>query len=303
MSNKDKKLEHTSALQQNNVDPDMRAKPGLLIHKIVCYVVLIFFSILCLFFFYILVVNASRSHYDIMTGFSILPGGSFLTNLQNAVSNQTIPVLRGVLNSLIIAALTAILSIYFSAMTAYAIHVYDFKGKKFMFNFILLIMTIPTQISALGFFSMCTDWGLRDSYIPLIVPAIAAPSVFFFMIQYMKSSLPLDIVEAARIDGSGEFRTFNTIVLPMLKPALAVQAIFSFVTSWNNYFIPSLIIDTSTKKTMPIMIAQLRSADFLKFDMGQVYMFIFIAIIPVVIVYFCLSKFIIAGVSLGGVKE
>ncbi len=303
MSNKDKKLEHTSALQQNNVDPDMRAKPGLLIHKIVCYVVLIFFSILCLFFFYILVVNASRSHYDIMTGFSILPGGSFLTNLQNAVSNPTIPVLRGVLNSLIIAALTAILSIYFSAMTAYAIHVYDFKGKKFMFNFILLIMTIPTQISALGFFSMCTDWGLRDSYIPLIVPAIAAPSVFFFMIQYMKSSLPLDIVEAARIDGSGEFRTFNTIVLPMLKPALAVQAIFSFVTSWNNYFIPSLIIDTSTKKTMPIMIAQLRSADFLKFDMGQVYMFIFIAIIPVVIVYFCLSKFIIAGVSLGGVKE
>ena len=159
-------------------------------------------------------------------------------------------------------------------MTAYAIHVYDFKGKKFIFNFILLIMTIPTQVSALGFFSMCTDWGLRDTYIPLIVPAIAAPAVFFFMIQYMKSSLPIDIIEAARIDGSGEFRTFNTIVLPMLKPALAVQAIFGFVAS-------SLIIDTSTKKTMPIMIAQLRSADFLKFDMGQVYMFIFIAIIPV----------------------
>lgn len=164
-------------------------------------------------------------------------------------------------------------------------------------------MTIPTQVSALGFFSMCTDWGLRDTYIPLIVPAIAAPAVFFFMIQYMKSSLPIDIIEAARIDGSGEFRTFNTIVLPMLKPALAVQAIFSFVASWNNYFLPALIIDTSTKKTMPIMIAQLRSADFLKFDMGQVYMFIFIAIIPVIIVYFCLSKFIIAGVSLGGVKE
>ena len=188
-------------------------------------------------------------------------------------------------------------------MTAYAIQVYDFKGKKFIFNFILLIMTIPTQVSALGFFSMCTDWGLRDTYIPLIVPAIAAPAVFFFMIQYMKSSLPIDIIEAARIDGSGEFRTFNTIVLPMLKPALAVQAIFSFVASWNNYFLPSLIIDTSTKKTMPIMIAQLRSADFLKFDMGQVYMFIFIAIIPVIIVYFCLSKFIIAGVSIGGVKE
>ena len=220
-----------------------------------------------------------------------------------SILGATIPVINGVINSLIIATCTAILSIYFSAMTAYSIHVYDFKGKKFIFNFILLIMTIPTQVSALGFFSMCTDLGLRDTYIPLIVPAIAAPAVFFFMIQYMKSSLPIDIIEAARIDGSGEFRTFNTIVLPMLKPALAVQAIFSFVASWNNYFLPSLIIDTSTKKTMPIMIAQLRSADFLKFDMGQVYMFIFIAIIPVIIVYFCLSKFIIAGVSLGGVKE
>ena len=258
MAKKEKVLEHTSALQQNRTDPDMKVKPTLIIHRIICYIVLIFFSILCLFFFYILLVNASRSHYDIMSGFSFLPGNQFINNFQSAISNTTIPVINGVINSLIIATCTALLSIYFSAMTAYAIHVYDFKGKKFIFNFILLIMTIPTQVSALGFFSMCTDWGLRDTYIPLIVPAIAAPAVFFFMIQYMKSSLPIDIIEAARIDGSGEFRTFNTIVLPMLKPALAVQAIFSFVASWNNYFLPSLIIDTSTKKTMPIMIAQLR---------------------------------------------
>ena len=300
---RDRKLEHTSALQQTRIDPNMKAGPGLFIHRMVCYIVLTLFAILCLFFFYILIVNATREHYDIQSGFSFFPGTHFVENFINATSNATIPVVYGVINSLIVATLTAVLSVYFSAMTAYAIHVYDFKGKNFIFNFILLIMTIPTQISAVGFFSMCTDWGLRDSYIPLIVPAIAAPSVFFFMKQYMQSSLPLDIVEAARIDGSGEFRTFNTIVLPMLKPALAVQAIFSFVTSWNNYFIPSLIIDTSYKKTMPIMIAQLRSADFLKFDMGPVYMFIFIAIIPVVIVYFCLSKFIIAGVSIGGVKE
>lgn len=303
MAKKVKQLEHTSGIHRANYDPEMKVGPGLLIHRIVCYVVLSFFALLCLFFFYILLVNASRSHFEVTTGFSLFPGSNFINNWNHAIANPAIPVLWGVLNSLIIATFTAVFSVYFSAMTAYAIHVYDFKGKKFMFNFILLIMTIPTQISSLGFFKMCTDWGLRDSFIPLIIPAIAAPSVFFFMIQYMKSSLPLDIVEAARIDGSGEFRTFNTIVLPMLKPALAVQAIFSFVTSWNNYFIPSLILDSANKKTMPIMIAQLRSADFLKFDMGQVYMFICIAILPVVIVYFCLSKFIIAGVSLGGVKE
>ena len=199
MAKKEKVLEHTSALQQNRTDPDMKVKPTLIIHRIICYIVLVFFSILCLFFFYILLVNASRSHYDIMSGFSFLPGNQFINNFQSAISNSTIPVVNGVINSLIIAACTALLSIYFSAMTAYSIHVYDFKGKKFIFNFILLIMTIPTQVSALGFFSMCTDWGLRDTYIPLIVPAIAAPAVFFFMIQYMKSSLPIDIIEAARI--------------------------------------------------------------------------------------------------------
>lgn len=133
-----------------------------------------------------------------MSGFSFLPGNQFINNFQSAISNSTIPVINGVINSLIIATCTAILSIYFSAMTAYSIHVYDFKGKKFIFNFILLIMTIPTQVSALGFFSMCTDLGLRDTYIPLIVPAIAAPAVFFFMIQYMKSSLPIDIIEAGK---------------------------------------------------------------------------------------------------------
>jgi multiple sugar transport system permease protein len=112
----------------------------------------------------------------------------------------------------------------------------------------------------------------------------------------------MEIIEAARIDGSGEYHTFNYIVLPIMKPALAVQAIFTFVGSWNNYFVPALVLTSSKKKTLPILIAQLRSADFLKFDMGQVYMLIAIAIMPVIVVYLLLSKFIVAGVALGGVK-
>ena len=141
-----------------------------------------------------------------------------------------------------------------------------------------------------------------QSFIPLILPSIAAPTVFFFMKQYLDASLPMEIVEAARIDGAGEFYTFNKIVLPIMKPALAVQAIFSFVASWNNYFIPALVLDSADKKTLPILIAQLRSADFLKFDMGKVYMMVAIAILPVIIVYLLLSKFIVRGVALGGVK-
>lgn len=120
------------------------------------------------------------------------------------------------------------------------------------------------------------------------------------MHQYMQASLPLEVIEAARIDGSSEFGTFNRIVLPMIKPALAVQAIFTFVGAWNNYFTPALILNSANKKTLPILIAQLRSADFLKFDMGQVYMMIALSILPVIIVYLFLSKFIIAGVAVGG---
>ena len=188
------------------------------------------------------------------------------------------------------------------ALTAYGVHVYDFKGKTFVFTFIMAIMMIPAQVSAVGFVQMINKFHMTNNYIPLIIPSIAAPVVFFYMKQYMESVLPLEIVEAARVDGSNEFRTFNTIILPIMKPAIAVQAIFSFVSSWNNYFIPALLLDKAEMKTVPIMIAQLRSADYSKFDMGKVYMFILLAILPVMLVYIILSKSIIKGVTSGSVK-
>ena len=218
------------------------------------------------------------------------------------MANANIPVLSGIYNSLIVSGLTALLSVYFSALTAFGIHAYDFRFKKAAFTFILLIMMMPTQVSALGFVRLITKMGMADSLVPLFLPSIAAPVVFYFMIQYMESNLPMEIIEAARIDGAHEFRIFNTIVLPIMKPALAVQAIFAFVSSWNNYFMPALILSSNEKKTLPILIAQLRSADFLKFDIGQVYMMIAIAIMPVIVIYLCLSKFIVRGVALGGVK-
>lgn len=270
--------------------------------RIGCYIFLIFLCFLCLFFFYMLLINSSRNTFQIQQGFSFIPGSSFLANLQNTLNDANIPVVSGIVNSLLVSALSAVLATYFSAMTAYGIHAYDFKFKRAAFTLILLIMTMPTQISAVGFVNQMQSMGLKDSLIPLFLPSIASPIVFFFMKQYMDSNLPMEIVEAARIDGSNEFHTFNRIVLPIMKPAVAVQAIFTFVSAWNNYFIPALLLDSANKKTLPILIAQLRSADFLKFDMGKVYMLITIAIIPVIIVYLLLSKFIVRGVALGGVK-
>ncbi len=280
---------------------DPKNAGGIKARRAVAYIVLILISILCLFWFYVLFVNSTRSNSELTTGFRPFPSTQFFVNIKNVLTG-TQPVGRGLINSLIIASLTALLSTYFSTMTAYAIHCYEFKLKKFIFTFILLIMTIPTQVTALGFIDLIDNMGLMDTFIPLIVPAIAAPAVFFYMKQYMDSTLPLAIVEAARIDGSGEFRTFNTIVLPMMKPAIAVQAIFSFVTSWNNYFTPALVLTINKVKTLPILLAELRSADFLKFDMGKVYAMILFSIFPVIVVYLCLSKFIVQGIALGSVK-
>ena len=285
-----------------NTYDSRKAKLMLTISRIVVYVILIFLSILCLFSFYMLIINATRSNSDLQAGFKILPSDYFLKNLVNAWNDASINIPRGMLNSFLVATSTALLTTYFSALTAYGIHAYNFRLKKAAFTFIMAVMVIPPQVSAVGFYQMCVKNNWTNSYLPLVLPAVAAPVVFFYMKQYMESVLPMEIVDAARVDGSGEFYTFNRIILPMMKPALAVQMIFSFVTSWNNYFMPALLLDKAEMKTVPLMIAQLRSADYSKFDMGKVYMFILLAILPVMVVYFCLSKFIIKGVTAGSVK-
>lgn len=279
-----------------------KGRVQLIAARTVAYIILIFLALLCLFSFYMLIVNATRSNAQLQGGFALLPRENFLTNLKNAWTDASINIPRGMLNSFFVAACSAILTTYFSALTAYGIHVYDFKLKRAAFLFIMAIMMIPPQVSAVGFIQLMYKLKLTNNYIPLIIPSIAAPVVFFYMKQYLESVLPLEMVEAARMDGSGEFRTFNQIVLPIMKPAIAVQMIFAFVSSWNNYFIPALLLDKAEMKTVPIMIAQLRSADYSKFDMGKVYMFILLAILPVLVVYIFLSKSIIKGVTAGSVK-
>ena len=278
-----------------------KVKGGVRSRRAVSYIVLGIFSVLCLIWFYILLINATRSHVELGRGFTPIPSSHLFENLINVFHDATTPVLQGMAHSLLVSLLTAAVSVYFSAMTAYAIHAYEFKGKQFIFTMILAIMMIPTQVTVLGFLNLIDKLKLMNSFVPLIVPSIAAPIVFFYMKQYMESALPMELLEAARIDGAGEIRIYNTIVLPLMVPAMAVQAIFSFVSSWNNYFVPQLILEKD-KWTLPIMIAQLRSADFLKFDMGKVYAMIGFSIFPVIVIYLILSKYIVGGLAAGSVK-
>ena len=281
----------------------MKDKTASRIRSIVAHVVLIILSFMCLFFFYVLIVNASHSHAELQKGFSALPGKYFWKNLMNVANDGSFPMFRGILNSIIVSGCSAVLCTYFSSLTAYGLYAYDFKARNVAFTFIMAILVMPTQVTAMGFLRLITKMGLYDSLLPLIIPSVASPAVFYFMYSYLQSSLPMSLVEVARIDGSGEFRTFNSIVLPIMKPAIAVQAIFTFVGSWNNYFVPALVIQSKSKMTVPILIATLRGADYMNFDMGKIYMMITVAIVPIIIVYLLLSKFIIAGVTLGGVKE
>lgn len=281
----------------------MKKKVGSQFRTVFAHIVLILLSFMCLFFFYVLIINATRSHGDLQKGFSALPGKYFLENLKNVANDGSFPMFRGILNSVIVSSCSAALCTYFSSLTAYGLYAYEFKARKVAFTFIMAILVMPTQVTAMGFLRLVTKMGLYDSLLPLIIPSIASPAVFYFMYSYLQSSLPLSLVEAARIDGSGEFHTFNRIVIPIMKPAIAVQAIFTFVGSWNNYFVPALIIQSKNKMTVPILIATLRGADYMNFDMGKIYMMITVAIVPIIIVYLLLSKYIIAGVTLGGVKE
>ncbi len=316
-----KKMKEYGATKDNYTQKKM-------IKSALVFLVCVILTLVCLVPIYLLLVNATRAHNDISSSpASFFFGSSFKNNIDmlfgniyesdgstirdgfaataKSVSRQysnSFDVLLGYRNSLIIAGCTTILTVFFSAMTAYGLTVYDFKLSGPAYTFIIAVMMIPVQVSSAGFVAFMYKLNLVNNFIPLILPAVAAPAVVFFMKSYMKSSFPLDIVEASRIDGCGEYRTFLTIALPMMKPAMAVQAIFAFVQNWNNYYTQNMILKNDKLKTIPIMVSAVIAFDR-NVDYGVKYVCIMLSIIPIVIIYFCLSKFIIAGVALGGVKE
>ncbi len=268
--------------------------------KIVVYVVCIFLAILSIMPFWIMIMNATRSTTEIQQhAISLVPSGYFLNNLKILLGKSFNPM-SGFINSMIVSTGATFCAVYFSTLTAYAIVVYDWKLKRPFFTFIMAVMMIPSQVVTIGFYQMIYKVGLVNSFIPLILPSIAAPSMVFFMRQYMSGALSLEIVQSARIDGAREFYIFNRIALPIMKPAIATQAIFSLVSSWNNLFLP-LILLRNDKYTMPIMVSLLRG-DIYKTEYGSIYLGLTLTVLPLFIVYFLLSKYIIAGVALGSVK-
>jgi multiple sugar transport system permease protein len=270
--------------------------------RYIIHAFMIFFGLLAILPVYVLMINATRTIEQINTGLSIIPGTNALRNWAALNSRIKLPIMSGFFNSAFIAITTTVLSIYFSALTAYGLHVYRFRGRAVIWGIILMIMMLPGSLTFIGFYKLMATWGLTDSYIPLILPGIAAAATVLFIRQYMSSVLSVELIDAARIDGAGEYRIFNTIIIPVIIPALAAQAIFTFVGSWNNFVTPLVIITSDAKKTLPLIIALLHG-DVYRPEVGAIYLGVAISLIPIIIFYSFMSRFIISGITMGGIKE
>lgn len=279
----------------------MNNKMAISIYKRVIFIICIVLSALSLLPFIIMIINSTRSTYEIQQhAVSFVPSTYFLNNFKILVGKSFNPA-TGFMNSLIVSTGTCLCALYFSTLTAYAIVMYDWKLKKVFFSFIMGVMMIPAQITIIGFYQMVYKIHMTNNLLMLILPAIASPSLVFFMCQYMKPSLSPSLVESARIDGAKEFHIFNVIVLPIMKPAIATQAIFCFVSSWNDLFKPMVLLTKQSRYTLPIMISLLKG-DIYKTEYGSIYLGLTLTALPLIVVYFFLSKYIVAGVAMGAVK-
>ena len=273
--------------------------------RVIIYIVSIFFSILTLFPFFLMFINATRSSAEIQRYAVSFISEHPIQNLQKnwAVFNgKDFHPATGFLNSFIISTGATILNVYFSSLTAYAISAYEWKFRDTFNAIIMAIMMIPGTVTMIGFYQAVYRLGLTNKLSMLILPAIAAPITVFFMRQYLQATLSMEIVQSARIDGAGEFRIFNQIVVPLMKPAIATQAIFGYVASWNQLFTPLILLTNKKKATLPMMV-DLLNGDIYRTEFGSIYLGLSITVLPLIIVYAFLSRYIVEGVALGGVKS
>jgi multiple sugar transport system permease protein len=269
--------------------------------QLVIYAFMIVFALIAVVPIWLMLINATRSTAEINEGISLFPSVYAMANWK-VLTGRGFKLAVGFRNSLTISVLVTMLSVYFSSLVAYGIHVYRFKGRKVLWNLIMMLIMLPASLSFIGFVQFMSKTHMMNSYIPLIIPSIASAGTVLFMKQYMDSVLSFELIEAARIDGASEFGIFNGIILPVLKPALATQAIFAFVGSWNNFMTPFVLLSSTEKYTLPMLVQMLRG-DIYRTEYGGIYLGIAVSLIPIIIFYAFMSRYIISGLTMGSVKE
>ncbi|TET37005.1 MAG: carbohydrate ABC transporter permease [Anaerolineales bacterium] len=269
--------------------------------RVFVYIVLLILLVITIVPIWLLIVNATRSTVEIQQGLSLLPSTHLVENYRILVS-KGISMAQGFSNSLFVAVASTVITVYFSMLTAYALVVYDFKGKELFSNFIIVLVMIPMQLSIIGFFHYMSRLGLTDNYASLILPLIANAGAVFFGKQYLESMVIHELIDAARIDGASELGIFHTVMMPLAIPGAATMGIFAFVASWNNFFNAFVLISSFDKYTLPMLVRTLRG-DVYRTEYGAIYLGLAITIVPIIIIYAIFSRYIVSGIAMGAMKE
>ena len=252
-------------------------------------------AILAFYPFFVMVISASHDNFNIMSKINVLPGTKLVENYQRLTRN--INIFSGIKNSLFLSVCVTLVETYFAVMAAYAFSKFRFRFRSFLFGVVLVFMMLPGQIGIIGFYKEVQAMHLMNSYIPLIVPSIANCFAVFFYKQYMDTSLPSELIEAAIIDGCREIDIFHRLVVPIMRPAMVTQAVLTFIGTWNSYLNPLILLNDKSKFTLTLLIATVRDATHA--DYGAQYLGMVISVIPTIVIYCFGSKTIMEKITVG----
>jgi len=276
-------------------------KFGLYVTRFFVYILLFVLLLIVIIPIWLVLVNGTRSTSEINQGIALIPSTHMVENY-NLLLAKGLNLPQGFLNSVILATSSTLISVYFSFLTAYALVVYQFRGRKQISNFIVLWTMIPTQLTIFGFYKMMSVFGLTDNYASLLLPLIANAGGTFFAKQYLESMVLHDLIDAARIDGASELGIFHIVMMPLAVPGMITMGIFSFVGSWNNFFTPFIMLSTRSKFTLP-MLVQLMRGDAYRTEYGAIYLGLALVMLPVIVVYAFAARYIVSGIAMGAIKE
>ncbi len=270
---------------------------GFRAKKIVITGIVALFSLVAFIPYYVTFIMGTHTSESLYREIHWLPGNESARNL-------TIIIEAGFMkfywNSFYVAVITAVLSVLVSLAAGYAFAKFSFKGNKVLFTIVMMTMMIPIQIGMVGTVIEMRTLGWLGTHLPIIIPFIPSAFGVFWMRQYAMSFLPTEVIESARIDGSGEFRTFFAIAIPMCKSAVITLLLLSFVMSWNSYLMPLVLINKRELYTIPLALASLTS--LYENNLASQIMAVTIGTIPMLILFAFGSKYFIRGLSAGAVK-
>ena len=272
------------------------------ISNVLMYLVLILIAFIMILPFYEMFILSTQPTKAI---FSFPPpfwfGHNLVANFQSMIASVNVP--RAFLNSCIVSTSYTVLVLLFCSMGGYAFAVYDFPGKNFLFKFLLVTMMVPWTAGIIPWFFMMSKFGWINNYLALIIPGCANAFGIFWMRQYCQNNVPRSLIEAAKIDGCSEWTIFFRIISHILIPAYSALGIMQFVNTWNDFMQPLLILRSTAVQTLPLMLKYMLGDPTRGTDMGAMMLASSCSVLPLLIVFLCASKFFMAGLTAGAIKE